>query len=84
MGEILRYEPLCPGTYETIPVKEYKNKIDEKVTMKGPGVFSMVNGTSITRGRNDSRVSIKEGPWVINTHRALDLANIKKHFVSST
>ncbi len=79
--------PIAPGTYETIPVKEYKKiNLEEKVTMKGPGVLAF-DGERDRVLHDDETIVVsvsKEGPWVINTHRALDLANIKKHFVSST
>ena len=63
-----------------------KINLEEKVTMKGPGVLAF-DGERDRVLHDDETIVVsvsKEGPWVINTHRALDLANIKKHFVSST
>ena len=79
--------PIAPGTYETIAVKEYKKiSLEEQVTMKGPGVlaFDGERDRVLQEGETIVVSVSKEGPWVINTHRALDLANMNKHFVSST
>ena len=79
--------PIAPGTYETIPIKAFKKiDLEEKISMKGPGVLAFDGERDRVLQENETIVvSVsKEGPWVINTHRALDLANIKKHFVSST
>ncbi len=79
--------PIAPGTYETIPIKAFKKiDLEEKISMKGPGVLAF-DGERDRVLQDDETIVVsvsKEGPWVINTHRALDLANIKKHFVSST
>ena len=79
--------PIAPGTYETIAVKEYKKiSLEEQVTIKGPGVlaFDGERDRVLQEGETIVVSVSKEGPWVINTHRALDLANMNKHFVSST
>ena len=56
------------------------------MSIKGPGVlaFDGERDRVLQKGEKIVVVITKQGPWVINTHRALDLANIKKHFVSST
>ncbi len=79
--------PIAPGSYETIAVKEYKKiSLEEQVTIKGPGVlaFDGERDRVLQEGETIVVSVSKEGPWVINTHRALDLANMNKHFVSST
>ena len=79
--------PIAPGTYETVPIKGSKKiQLNEKVSIKGPGVlaFDGERDRVLQKGEKIVVVITKQGPWVINTHRALDLANIKKHFVSST
>ena len=66
--------PIAPGTYETIPVKEYKRiNLEEKVTMKGPGVLAF-DGERDRVLQEDETIVVsvsKEGPWVINTHSCL-------------
>ena len=68
-------------------MKKYKRiNLEEKVIMKGPGVLAF-DGERDRVLQEDETIVVsvsKEGPWVINTHRALDLANIKKHFISFT
>ena len=77
--------PIAPGTYETVPIKGSKKiQLNEKVSIKGPGVlaFDGERDRVLQKGEKIVVAITKQGPWVINTHRALDLANIKKHFVS--
>ncbi|MBT96333.1 MAG: hypothetical protein CL431_10255 [Acidimicrobiaceae bacterium] len=78
--------PIAPGTYETIPIKAFrKMDLKEQVSMEGPGVlaFDGERDRVLQEGEAISVAVLKEGPWVISTHRALDLANMIKHFVSS-
>ena len=78
--------PIAPGTYETIPIKAFNRiGLKEQVSMEGPGVlaFDGERDRVLEEGETIVVAVLKEGPWVISTHRALDLANMIKHFVSS-
>ena len=84
-GQLVR-APIAPGTYETIPIKTHTElSLNQSITIKGPGVLAFDGERDyVLTSEQEVQVSIrKEGPWVINTHRVLDLANMNNYFVTS-
>ncbi|MDP6298354.1 MAG: NAD(+)/NADH kinase [Acidimicrobiales bacterium] len=79
--------PIAPGTYETVHIRSHRElALGETITINGPGVLAF-DGERDYVLSEDQKVTAfitREGPWVINTQRAMDLANMNNYFVTST
>ncbi len=78
--------PIAPGTFETVQIRNHRKLVlNEPVTISGPGVlaFDGERDYVLSEGENAIATILREGPWVINTQKAMDLANLNNYFVSS-
>ena len=77
--------PIAPGTYETIGIVDHRViSLDEQVVVEGPGVlaFDGERDHVLTDGQKVNLSIRKDGPWVINPTKTIELAN-KNHYFQS-
>ena len=82
--EIVR-APIAPGTYETIGIKNHQViSLDEQVVVEGPGVlaFDGERDHVLTDGQTANLSIRRDGPWVINPAKTIELANKDNYFQS--
>ena len=75
--------PIAPGTYETIGIVDHRViSLDEQVIVEGPGVlaFDGERDHILTEGQVATLSIRKDGPWVINPTKTIELANENKYF----
>jgi hypothetical protein len=62
--------PISPGLYDEVHVHQIeKTKLDEKVTMTGPGIVALDGDRTISL-ENQSKATLvvrRDGPWIIET-----------------
>ncbi len=75
--------PIAPGTYETVGIVDHRViSLDEQVIVEGPGVlaFDGERDHILTEGQTATLSIRKDGPWVINPTKTIELANENKYF----
>tara|TARA_B100000686_G_scaffold121243_1_gene128327 strand:+ start:3857 stop:4852 length:996 start_codon:yes stop_codon:yes gene_type:complete len=75
--------PIAPGTYETIGIIAHRViSLDEQVIVEGPGVlaFDGERDHVLTDGQTANLSIRKDGPWVIDPTKTVELANEIKYF----
>ncbi len=78
--------PIAPGTYETVQIRSHRKLVlNESVTITGPGVLAFDGERDYVLSKGESVIAtiLREGPWVINAQKVMDLANLNNYFVSS-
>ena len=77
--------PIAPGTYETIGITDHRVlRLDEQVVFEGPGVlaFDGERDHVLLDGQKANLSIRKDGPWVINQTKTIELANKNSYFQS--
>ena len=77
--------PIAPGTYETIGITDHRVlRLDEQVVFEGPGVlaFDGERDHVLLDGQKANLSIRKDGPWVINPTKTIELANKNSYFQS--
>ena len=77
--------PIAPGTYETIGITDHRVlRLDEQVVFEGPGVlaFDGERDHVLIDGQKANLSIRKDGPWVINPTKTIELANKNSYFQS--
>jgi hypothetical protein len=62
--------PISPGLYDKVHVQHIqKTKLDEKVTMTGPGILALDGDRTISLGNQEQATLVvrRDGPWIIET-----------------
>ena len=75
--------PIAPGMYETIGIVDHRViSLNEQVIVEGPGVlaFDGERDHILTDGQTVTLSIRKDGPWVINPTKTIELANENNYF----
>lgn len=69
--------PISPGLYDQVHVHHIqKTKLDEKVTMTGPGILALDGDRTISLGNQTKATLVvrRDGPWIIETPLVMNSA----------
>lgn len=75
--------PIAPGLYETVLVRQVRElRLGEPFAVAGPGVLALDGEREFTlRSGQEARLTVvRDGPWVVDVRKALQIAAQRKLF----